>query len=59
MSTVRMMTLVAGLGVTWFLTTGCVSQDEYLDMIMGYANHFGIKMSSEDIRAGAIEWSAR
>lgn len=30
MSTVRMMTLVAGLGVTWFLTTGCVSQDEYL-----------------------------
>ena len=34
------------------------SQDEFLEMIMGYANHFGIRMSPEEIRAGAIEWSA-
>lgn len=30
MSRVRMMTLVAGLGATWLMSTGCVSQDEYL-----------------------------
>ncbi len=34
------------------------SQDEYLEMVMGYANHFALKMSATDIRAGAIEWSA-
>ncbi len=34
------------------------SQDEYLEMVMGYANYFGLKMSAADIRAGAIEWSA-
>jgi uncharacterized protein len=34
------------------------SQDEYLDMVMGYVQHFGLKMSAEDIRSGAIEWSA-
>jgi hypothetical protein len=34
------------------------SQDEFLDMVMGYTNHFGLKMGQEKIRAGAIEWSA-
>ena len=34
------------------------SQDEYLDMIMSYARHFDLRVSPEDIRAGAIEWSA-
>ena len=34
------------------------SQDEFLDMVMGYTNHFGLKMAREKIRAGAIEWSA-
>ncbi|MGH6854745.1 MAG: ATP-binding protein [Aestuariivirga sp.] len=34
------------------------SQDEFLDMVMGYVNHFGLRMSPEKIRAGAIEWSA-
>ena len=33
------------------------SQDEFFDMIEGYARHFGLKVSSEDLRAGAIEWS--
>ena len=34
------------------------SQDEYLEMVMGYTSHFGLKMSPEKIRSGAIEWSA-
>ncbi len=34
------------------------SQDEFLDMVMGYVNHFGLKMAPEKVRAGAIEWSA-
>ena len=33
------------------------SQDEYLDMIEGYARHFGLKVSPEDLRASAVEWS--
>jgi len=33
------------------------SQDEFLDMIKGYAKHFGLKVSQEELTAGAIEWS--
>ena len=34
------------------------SQDEYLDMIEGYARHFGLKMNSDELRASAIAWQA-
>ncbi len=34
------------------------SQDEFLDMIEGYAKHFGLNMNPEDLRAGAIAWQA-
>ena len=34
------------------------SQDEYLDMVFGYARHFKLTASDEAIRAEAIEWSA-
>ena len=34
------------------------SQDEFLEMVEGYARHFGLTLSAEDLRAGAIEWSA-
>ncbi len=30
MSNVRMMALIAGLGFSWMMSTGCVSRDEYL-----------------------------
>jgi uncharacterized protein len=33
------------------------SQDEFFDMIDGYAKHFGLKISREDLHAAAIEWS--
>jgi hypothetical protein len=34
------------------------SQDEFLDMIEGYAKHFGLKVNPEELRAGAIAWQA-
>ena len=34
------------------------SQDEFLEMVEGYARHFGLKVSPEELRAGAIEWQA-
>jgi predicted AAA+ superfamily ATPase len=34
------------------------SQDEYLDMVAGYARHFRLPIKSGDLRAAAIEWSA-
>ena len=34
------------------------SQDEYLDMIEGYAKHFGLKMKPDELRSGAIAWQA-
>jgi uncharacterized protein len=34
------------------------SQDEYLEMVEAYCRHFKLKISDEDIRAAAIEWSA-
>jgi uncharacterized protein len=33
------------------------SQEEFLDMINGYARHFGLKVSDEQLAAGAVEWS--
>ena len=34
------------------------SQDEFLEMIEGYAKHYGLKVDAETLRAGAIEWQA-
>jgi uncharacterized protein len=34
------------------------SQDEYLEMIDGYAKHFDLRVSADELRAGAIEWAA-
>ena len=34
------------------------SQDEFLDMVEGYARHFGLKVSPDELRAGAIAWQA-
>ncbi len=34
------------------------SQDEYLAMVRTYATHHDLKISEEDLRAGAIEWTA-
>ncbi len=33
------------------------SQDEYLDMIYGYVEHFKLKIDQEQLRAKALEWS--
>ncbi len=32
------------------------SQDEYLEMIRGYVNYFGLDIDEEQLRAEAIEW---
>jgi len=34
------------------------SQDEFLDMIVGYASHFKLQVSRGELHAGAIEWAA-
>lgn len=34
------------------------SQDEFLDMVEGYARHYGLKLPPEDLRTGAIAWQA-
>ena len=34
------------------------SQDDYLDMIAGYAKHFGLPIGAKELRAMGIEWSA-
>ncbi|MAM93665.1 ATP-binding protein [Parvibaculum sp.] len=34
------------------------SQDDYLDMVSGYAAHYGLKIEPETLKAEAIEWSA-
>ncbi|PFG64091.1 hypothetical protein AXZ77_2720 [Thioclava sp. ES.031] len=34
------------------------SQDEYLTMIRGYCDNYGVEISDEDLRAEAIEWQA-
>ena len=33
------------------------SQDEYFEMVHGYAAHFGLKLSKEDLQHKANEWS--
>ncbi len=33
------------------------SQDEFLAMVNGYAEHFGLKVSPEDLRREALEWA--
>ena len=33
------------------------SQDDYLAMVMGYAEHFGLKAPADKIRAEALEWA--
>ncbi len=33
------------------------SQDEYLDMVRGYAAHYGLEMDGERMSAEALEWS--
>jgi predicted AAA+ superfamily ATPase len=33
------------------------SQDEFFAMIEGYADHFKLKISKEELRAAAVEWS--
>lgn len=34
------------------------SQDEFLEMVEGYARHFGLKISADELRSGAIAWQA-
>ena len=34
------------------------SQDEFLDMVEGYARHYGLNISPEELRSGAIAWQA-
>jgi uncharacterized protein len=34
------------------------SQDEYLEMVAGYAKHFELPIKPKELRAGAIEWAA-
>lgn len=33
-------------------------QDDYLDMVRGYAKHYGLRIGEEELRAEAIEWAA-
>ena len=33
------------------------SQDEYLAMVKGYCNHFGIRIAEEELEREALEWS--
>src|SRR5690349_18780760 len=33
------------------------SQDEYLDMVTGYAAHFGLKADADQLRADALQWA--
>ena len=33
------------------------SQDEYLAMVFGYAEHFGLEVDAEVVRAEALEWA--
>lgn len=33
------------------------SQDDYLAMVDGYAGHYGLRISADDLRAQALEWA--
>jgi len=34
------------------------SQDDYLDMVTAYAEHFGLGMTRGDLAPDALEWAA-
>ncbi len=34
------------------------SQDEYLEMVKGYVDFFGLRITGEELRAQALEWAA-
>ena len=34
-----------------------VSQQDYFDMVTGYARHFGLRIGDEELRKRALEWS--
>ncbi|HYH70775.1 MAG TPA: DUF815 domain-containing protein, partial [Methyloceanibacter sp.] len=34
------------------------SQDDYLAMVRGYAEHYGLAVDAEDLRADALAWAA-
>ena len=40
----------------WLGFHGC-NQDIYLDIIAGYAEHYGLQCDADEMRAQAIEWS--
>ena len=40
----------------WLGFHGC-NQDIYLDIVAGYAEHYGLQCEPEEMRADAIEWS--
>ena len=40
----------------WLGFHGC-NQDIYLDIIAGYAEHYGLQFDADEMRAQAIEWS--
>ena len=33
------------------------SQDDYLDMVFGYADHFGLGVARDELRPEALEWA--
>ena len=33
------------------------SQEDYLNMVRGYAAHYGLALGEDELRAGALEWS--
>jgi predicted AAA+ superfamily ATPase len=33
------------------------SQDDYLDMVRGYAGHFGLEIAEDELRSQALEWA--
>jgi hypothetical protein len=32
-------------------------QDDYLDMVQGYVDHYGIKIDTDQLRSQALEWA--
>ena len=40
----------------WLGFHGC-SQDEYLEMVGAYVEHYGLEVVAEELKAQAIEWA--
>ena len=40
----------------WLCFHKC-SQDDYLEMVKGYADHFDLQITPEDLQAQALEWA--